>query len=68
MLAIIARCELAWRRWAWNTYQAFPNHAHAIKIPAGADDMAVRKSLLNDFNIEIGAGLGPFKGQALRIG
>ncbi len=49
-----------------------PQHSlttlNAIKIPAGADDMAVRKSLLKDFNIEIGAGLGPFKGQAWRIG
>lgn len=49
-----------------------PQHSlttlNAIKIPAGADDVAVRKSLLKDFNIEIGAGLGPFKGQAWRIG
>ena len=49
-----------------------PQHSlttlNAIKIPAGADDVAVRKRLLNDFNIEIGAGLGPFKGQAWRIG
>lgn len=49
-----------------------PQHSlttlNAIKIPEGADDVAVRKSLLKDFNIEIGAGLGPFKGQAWRIG
>ncbi len=49
-----------------------PEHSlttlNAIRIPAGADDVAVRKSLLKDFNIEIGAGLGPFKGQAWRIG
>jgi alanine-glyoxylate transaminase/serine-glyoxylate transaminase/serine-pyruvate transaminase len=49
-----------------------PQHSlttlNAVKVPAGVDDAAVRKSLLKDFNIEIGAGLGPFKGQAWRIG
>jgi alanine-glyoxylate transaminase/serine-glyoxylate transaminase/serine-pyruvate transaminase len=39
-----------------------------VKIPAGTDDAAVRKQLLNQFGIEIGAGLGPMKGQAWRIG
>jgi alanine-glyoxylate transaminase/serine-glyoxylate transaminase/serine-pyruvate transaminase len=28
----------------------------------------VRKSLLNEFNVEIGAGLGPLKGKIWRIG
>ncbi|MHC4332102.1 MAG: pyridoxal-phosphate-dependent aminotransferase family protein, partial [Planctomycetota bacterium] len=30
---------------------------NAISIPAGVDDAAVRKQLLNEFNIEIGGGL-----------
>jgi len=41
---------------------------NAVKIPAGVDDAAVRTQLLNEFGIEIGAGLGPLKGQAWRIG
>jgi alanine-glyoxylate transaminase/serine-glyoxylate transaminase/serine-pyruvate transaminase len=41
---------------------------NAVRIPAGVDDAAVRQRLLNDFNIEIGSGLGEFKGKAWRIG
>lgn len=43
-------------------------HLNAVLIPDGADDLAVRKRLLADYGIEIGAGLGPFKGRAWRIG
>ena len=39
-----------------------------VKIPDGIDDLAVRRRLLKDWGIEIGGGLGPFKGQAWRIG
>ena len=41
---------------------------NAVRVPAGADEMGVRKKLLSDFNIEIGAGLGPMKGKIWRIG
>jgi alanine-glyoxylate transaminase/serine-glyoxylate transaminase/serine-pyruvate transaminase len=41
---------------------------NAVRIPAGIDDAAVRKALLERFNIEIGAGLGAFKGKVWRIG
>jgi alanine-glyoxylate transaminase / serine-glyoxylate transaminase / serine-pyruvate transaminase len=41
---------------------------NAVQIPAGVDDLAVRKSLLERFGIEIGAGLGAFKGKVWRIG
>jgi alanine-glyoxylate transaminase/serine-glyoxylate transaminase/serine-pyruvate transaminase len=41
---------------------------NAIGVPAGADELAVRKQLLTDYNIEIGAGLGPLKGKIWRIG
>jgi alanine-glyoxylate transaminase/serine-glyoxylate transaminase/serine-pyruvate transaminase len=41
---------------------------NAIAIPTGADDLAVRKQLLNEFGIEIGGGLGVFKGKVWRIG
>lgn len=41
---------------------------NAVAVPEGVDDAAVRKALLHDFGIEIGAGLGAFKGKAWRIG
>jgi alanine-glyoxylate transaminase/serine-glyoxylate transaminase/serine-pyruvate transaminase len=39
-----------------------------VKVPNGIDDAAVRAELLKVFNVEIGAGLGPFKGKVWRIG
>ena len=36
---------------------------NAVWIPTGADDVAVRKQLLNEFGIEIGGGLGALKGK-----
>ncbi len=49
-----------------------PKHSlttlNAIHAPEGVDEAAVRRRLLNEYGIEIGAGLGPFKGKALRIG
>lgn len=41
---------------------------NAVRVPEGVDDLNVRKRLLNEFGIEIGAGLGPFRGRAWRIG
>ncbi len=41
---------------------------NAVRIPAGVDDAAIRKELLERFGIEIGAGLGAFKGKVWRIG
>jgi len=41
---------------------------NCIRVPNGIDDAKVRGQLLNDYGIEIGAGLGPFKGTAWRIG
>jgi alanine-glyoxylate transaminase/serine-glyoxylate transaminase/serine-pyruvate transaminase len=41
---------------------------NAVAVPAGADEAGVRKRLLTEFNIEIGAGLGPLKGKVWRIG
>jgi len=39
-----------------------------VKIPDGTDDNEVRSKLLNEFNIEIGAGLGVLAGKIWRIG
>jgi alanine-glyoxylate transaminase/serine-glyoxylate transaminase/serine-pyruvate transaminase len=41
---------------------------NAVTVPQGVDDAAVRKHLLQHFNIEIGAGLGPLAGKVFRIG
>jgi alanine-glyoxylate transaminase/serine-glyoxylate transaminase/serine-pyruvate transaminase len=41
---------------------------NAVSVPDGVDEAAVRKRLLNDFGIEIGAGLGPLKGKIWRVG
>ena len=38
------------------------------RVPPGVDELAVRRRLLNDFNIEIAGGFGPLKGQIWRIG
>ena len=39
-----------------------------LRIPDGVDDATVRKRLIMDYGIEIGAGLGIFAGKAWRIG
>lgn len=41
---------------------------NTIRIPEGAEDAKVRKALLNDFGIEIGAGLGALAGKVWRVG
>ncbi len=41
---------------------------NSVKIPEGIDDKRVRSALLNEYNIEIGAGLGPLAGKIWRIG
>jgi alanine-glyoxylate transaminase/serine-glyoxylate transaminase/serine-pyruvate transaminase len=39
-----------------------------VRIPEGVEDLAVRRALLEDYNIEIAGGLGAFAGKAWRIG
>jgi alanine-glyoxylate transaminase/serine-glyoxylate transaminase/serine-pyruvate transaminase len=41
---------------------------NAVKIPEGIDEGAVRRQLLEQYNIEVGAGLGDFAGKVWRIG
>ena len=49
-----------------------PKHSlhtlNCIHAPAGKDEAALRKQLLEQYGIEIGAGLGPMAGKAIRIG
>ena len=41
---------------------------NAVRVPDGVDEAAVRLHLLEAFNIEIGAGLGPLAGKIWRVG
>jgi len=39
-----------------------------VLVPDGVDDLRVRRALLDDFGIEIGAAFGPLQGKIWRIG
>jgi alanine-glyoxylate transaminase/serine-glyoxylate transaminase/serine-pyruvate transaminase len=41
---------------------------NAVAVPPDVDEASVRKRLLAEYGIEIGGGLGAFKGRAWRIG
>jgi alanine-glyoxylate transaminase/serine-glyoxylate transaminase/serine-pyruvate transaminase len=41
---------------------------NVVRIPEGVNDGEIRQRLLNEFNLEIGAGLGDFAGKVWRIG
>ncbi len=39
-----------------------------ISLPEGVDELAIRRSFLTEYNIEIGGGFGSLKGRLLRVG
>jgi alanine-glyoxylate transaminase/serine-glyoxylate transaminase/serine-pyruvate transaminase len=41
---------------------------HCVRLPGEVDEAVARKRLLEEHSIEVGAGLGPFKGACWRIG
>ena len=41
---------------------------NAVVVPDGVDEAGVRKGLLTEYDIEVGAGLGPLKGKIWRVG
>ena len=41
---------------------------HTVRVPDGIDEAAVRRDLREEFNIEIGAGMGPLAGKVWRVG
>jgi alanine-glyoxylate transaminase/serine-glyoxylate transaminase/serine-pyruvate transaminase len=41
---------------------------NAVRITDGIDDKVVRSRLLSEFSLEIGGGLGEFKGKLWRVG
>jgi alanine-glyoxylate transaminase / serine-glyoxylate transaminase / serine-pyruvate transaminase len=54
------------------TFLVKPEHQlpqmNAAMCPAGVDEAEVRRTLLAEFNLEIGAGLGPLAGKIWRFG
>ena len=41
---------------------------NSVFLPEGVDEAIIRQQLLNDYNIEVGGGLGTFAGKIWRIG
>lgn len=41
---------------------------NAVYLPEGLEEAKIRRQLLNDYNIEVGGGLGAFAGKIWRIG
>lgn len=41
---------------------------NAVKLPQGLDDAKTRRTLLDEYNIEVGGGLGDFAGKIWRVG
>jgi alanine-glyoxylate transaminase/serine-glyoxylate transaminase/serine-pyruvate transaminase len=41
---------------------------NAVRVPDGVDEASVRRMLLQTFNLEVGAGLGPLAGKIWRVG
>ena len=41
---------------------------NAVSVPDGVEEATVRQTLLNEYDIEVGAGLGPLKGKIWRVG
>jgi alanine-glyoxylate transaminase/serine-glyoxylate transaminase/serine-pyruvate transaminase len=41
---------------------------NAVYVPEGVDEAKVRRTLLEEFSLEIGAGLGPLAGKIWRFG
>ncbi len=41
---------------------------NAVRVPEGVDEATIRRTLLDEFNIEVGAGLGPLAGRIWRVG
>ena len=56
----------AWSRWREVLADRYALHGH--NGLEGVDEAAVRNRLLQDYNLEIGAGLGPLAGKIWRIG
>ena len=66
-LALVAGLEAMGLKLAVEPQYRLPQ-LNSVLIPEGVDDAAVRSALLNEYNLEIGAGLGTLAGKTWRIG
>ena len=66
-LALVAGLEAMGLKLAVEPQYRLPQ-LNSVLIPEGVDDAAVRSALLNEYNLEIGAGLGTLTGKTWRIG
>ncbi len=66
-LALRAGLEAMGMKFLVNEADRLPQ-LNAVFIPEGVDDANTRGRLLNEFNLELGAGLGEFAGKVWRIG
>ncbi len=41
---------------------------NAVRVPDGVDEAAARRFLLDEYSLEVGAGLGPLAGRVWRVG
>lgn len=66
-LALVAGLEAMGLEMAVDEAYRLPQ-LNSVLIPDGVDDASVRAALLNEYNLEIGAGLGALAGKTWRIG
>jgi alanine-glyoxylate transaminase/serine-glyoxylate transaminase/serine-pyruvate transaminase len=66
-LALVAGLEAMGLAMAVATEHRLPQ-LNAVCVPEGVDEAAVRSALLEEFDLEIGAGLGALAGKTWRIG
>ena len=66
-LALKAGLETMGIKYLVKAEQRLPQ-MNAVYVPEGINEAEVRKTLLNKFNLEIGAGLGPLAGKIWRFG
>ena len=66
-LALVAGLEAMGLAMAVEPQYRLPQ-LNSVLIPEGVDEAAVRSALLNEYNLEIGAGLGALAGKTWRIG
>ncbi|MGA0602484.1 pyridoxal-phosphate-dependent aminotransferase family protein [Caulobacter sp. KR2-114] len=65
--ALVAGLEAAGLKLLVAEGQRLPQ-LNAVRVPDGIDEAQVRARMLAKYNLEIGAGLGPLKGQIWRVG
>jgi alanine-glyoxylate transaminase/serine-glyoxylate transaminase/serine-pyruvate transaminase len=65
--ALVAGLEAMGLKMVVSTSYRLPE-LNAVYIPEGINDAIVRSALLNEYGIEIGGGLGKFKGKVWRVG